>query len=75
MYTLGLVLKNVALKPAHFLHFLKMILVLSVLKSIAVLIATEGNLLSFGRSITVDNIGHLVDEMLSSVIDLFVRHH
>lgn len=52
-----------------------MILVLSVLKGIAVLIATEGNLLSFGRSITVDNIGHLLDEMLSSVIDLFVRHH
>ena len=72
---LGLVLKNVALKPAHFHHFLKMIHVLSVLKSMPVLIATEGNLFNFPRSIAVDNIIHLRCQMLPSVIDLFVCHH
>ena len=68
-------LKNGTLKPAHFHHFLKMIDLLSVLKSMPVLIATEGNVLNFARSIAVDNIFHLRCAMLSSVIDLFVCHH
>mgnify|MGYP003365324650 CR=1 FL=1 len=52
-----------------------MIDLLSVLKSMPVLIATEGNVLNCARSIAVDNIVHLFDVMLSSVIDLFVCHH
>jgi hypothetical protein len=52
-----------------------MIHVLSVLKSMPVLIATEGNLFNFPRSIAVDNIIHLRCQMLPSVIDLFVCHH
>ena len=52
-----------------------MIDLLSVLKSMPVLIATEGNVLNCARSIAVDNIIHLRCQMLPSVIDLFVCHH